>query len=69
MCPQYQEFLYKRTSIICTGCDVKNIANKSIVSMSVFDMRVLEILCCIVVSCIDEPVHVTSTTPCPHRWA
>jgi len=40
MCPQYQEFLYKRDSIICTGCHVTNIANKPLVSVSVFDMRV-----------------------------
>jgi len=40
MCPQYQEFIYKRTSIIGTGCHVTNIVNKPIVSVSVFDIRV-----------------------------
>jgi len=40
MSPQYREFLYKRASIICTGCHVTNVANKPLVSVSVFDMRV-----------------------------
>jgi hypothetical protein len=40
MCPQYHDFLYMHASITSTRRHVTNVANKPIVSLSVFDMRV-----------------------------